>query len=116
MVKERNIALAIIFTIITFGIYGIYWFIMLSDDVKEYSEDNEMMSGAVAFLLTIVTCGIFGIYWFYKLGKAMYTAQEKNHVPATDNSILYLLLEIFGFGIVNYCLMQNDLNKIIESK
>lgn len=30
--KKRNIALAIVFTIITFGIYGIYWFVCLTND------------------------------------------------------------------------------------
>ena len=96
MKQERNIVLGIILTIVTCGIYGIYWFIVLSDDVKEYSGDQEMMSGAVAFLLTLVTCGIFGIYWFYKLGKAMMVAQTNNNLPASDNSILYLFLELFG--------------------
>ncbi len=116
MRQERNIVLAIIFSLITCGIYGIYWFIVLSDEAKEYSGDQEMMSGVVAFLLTLVTCGIFGIYWFYKLGKTMYTAQQNNGLPATDNSILYLVLELFGLGIINYCIIQNDLNAITRKK
>ena len=32
MGKERSIVLCIIFTIITCGIYGIYWMIVLNDD------------------------------------------------------------------------------------
>ncbi len=116
MKQERNIVLGIILSIVTCGIYGIYWFIVLSDDVKEYSGDQEMMSGGIAFLLTLVTCGIFGVYWFYKLGKAMMVAQTNNNLPANDNSILYLFLELFGLGIVNYCLIQNDLNTITRTR
>lgn len=116
MKQERDIVLSIILTVITCGIYGIYWFIVLSDDVKEYSGDQEMMSGGLAFLLTLLTCGIFGIYWFYVLGKAMMVAQQNNNLPANDNSILYLLLQLFGFGIVNHCLIQNDLNAITRKR
>ncbi len=116
MKQERNIALAIVFSIITCGIYSIYWFIVLSDDVKEYSQDQEMMSGGIAFLLNLITCGIFGLYWVYKLGKNMGTAQQLNGLPFSDNSVLYLVLQFFGLGIINYCIIQNDLNAITRVK
>ena len=57
MVKQRNIALCIIFTIITCGIYGIYWFICLSNDANTVSQ-TAGTSGGMAFLLTMVTCGM----------------------------------------------------------
>ncbi len=117
MVKqERSLALAIILSIITCGIYAIYWFIVLSDDVKEYSQDQEMMSGGIAFLLNLITCGLFGIYWVYKLGKNMFKAQQLNNLPATDNSVLYLILQLLGLGIVNYAIIQNDINAITRVK
>lgn len=46
------------------------------------------------------------------MGKAMMQAQAKSGLPVNDNSVLYLILQIFGLGIVNYCLIQNDLNTI----
>ena len=114
--KERNIGLAIFFTIITCGLYGLYWIVVLNDEAKSYSEDATMVSGGLALLLTIVTCGIYGIYWAYKMGKAIEMAQSKNGLTATDNSVLYLILEIFGFGIIAYALMQNDINAITRLK
>ena len=39
--KERNIAVAIILSIITCGIYGIYWFIMITNEAKSLIEHNE---------------------------------------------------------------------------
>ena len=116
MKVERNIAVAIILSIVTCGIYGLYWFVVISDDVKDYSNDQEMMSGGVALLLTIFTCGIFGIYWAYKLGKNMFTAQQMNNLPATDNSVVYLLLELFGLGIVAWAIIQSDLNAITRAR
>lgn len=105
MIRERNIVTNILLSIFTCGIYGIVWFITLTDDAGIASEDSSM-SGGMAFLLTIVTCGIYGIYWNYKMGKAIYAAKEKHNLSGSDNSILYLILGIFGLGIVNYCLMQ----------
>lgn len=110
MIKEKNIAVCVILSIITCGIYGLVWFIGLSDDAGRVSEDTSL-SGGKALLLTIVTCGIYAIYWNYKMGKAISVAGTKRNVAVSDNSVLYVILSIFGLGIVNYCLMQGDLNK-----
>ncbi len=113
MIQQRNIATSIILTIFTCGIYGIIWFIQLTDDVRNASGDESIPSGGIAFLLTLVTCGIYGFYWAYKLGKALNVAQSRAGFSVTaDNSVLYLILQIFGLGIVNYALMQNQLNMI----
>ena len=114
--QERNIVVAIILSIVTCGIYAIYWFIMITDEAKTYAEDTKFTSGGVAFLLSLVTCGIYGIYWAYQMGKIMEQAQSKNGVAAKDNSVLYLVLQIFGFAIINYALIQNDINEITRTK
>ena len=114
MIQKRDLAMYIILTLVTCGIYGIYWFVVLTDDVKTVSKDEQMPSGGLAFLLTLVTCGIYGIYWAYKMGELMKTAQEKNGVEVKDNAVIYLILQLFGLGIVNYALIQADLNVIAE--
>ena len=54
MVQKRDIVVAIILSLVTCGIYGIYWFIVMTDDVKTASGDTQLASGGVAFLLTLV--------------------------------------------------------------
>lgn len=71
---------------------------------------------AVSVILSIVTCNIYGIYWAYKMGQTMSVTQQKNRLPAKDNSVLYLVLQIIGLGIVNYILIQSDLNAIIDKQ
>lgn len=115
MKEERNIAVAVILTLITCGIYGIYWFIVLTDEAKEAAGDTELSSGGLAFVFTLLTCGIYGIYWAYRMGQIMHKAGEKNKLSIADNSVLYLVLQLLGFGIIDYCLIQNDLNTIIRS-
>ena len=114
MIKERNIVTCIILSIVTCGIYGIYWFITLTDDASR-ANDDPSFTGVKAFLFTILTCGIYSIYWNYKIGKEMYEANQKRGIQTSDNSVLYLVLGIFGFGIVTYCLVQNELNTIAKN-
>ena len=113
MVKNRNIVLQIVLSIVTCGIYSIYWFITLTDDAAAKAGDSEL-SGVKAFLLTLVTCGIYGYYWYYKMGKTLKVAGDNNGVAVEDNSVLYLILGLFGLGIVCYCIMQSDLNKMAD--
>ena len=50
------------------------------------------------------------------MGKALLKAKADNGLPADDNSLLYIILQIFGLGLVNYCIMQNDINTIALKK
>lgn len=111
MRSQRNIALAIIFTLITCGIYGIYWFIVLTNEVGEVSGDTSF-TGGKHFLLSLITCGVWSFIWAYQVGQHIAEAQRQRGYMATDNSILYLILTFFGLGIVTYALVQMDVNKL----
>lgn len=115
MIKQKNIVVCILLSLITCGIYGIIWFISMTDDAA-YANDNHEFSGGKAFLFTLITCGIYGIYWNYKMGKELCSAKTKKGLPANDNSVLYLILSILGLGIVNYCLIQSDLNELSNAQ
>ena len=58
--KKRNIVLAIIFTIITLGIYGIYWFVCLTNDSNQMSVEEATASGGMAILFIVITLGMYG--------------------------------------------------------
>ena len=110
MIKNRNIALCIIFSIITCGIYGIYWFIVMTDEMNELAPDDYATSGGLAFVFSLITCGIYSIYWNYKMGIKMNDIEMQEGKGNNSNHILFLLLSLFGLSIINYCLMQSKLN------
>lgn len=112
-VQNRNLVMAVLLSFISCGIYSIYWFVVMTDEVAKVSNDSNM-SGIKAFLFSLITCGIYQLYWYYKMGKNLYLAGRQYNKNISDNSILYLLLGVFGLGIVSYCLMQLDLNKFSE--
>lgn len=111
-IQRKEIVTAILLSLVTCGIYGIIWFISLTNDANTASGEPNQTTGGMAFLFTILTCGIYSFYWCYQMGKKMEKAGRRYGKPISDNSILYLVLAIFGLGIVNYCLIQTDLNNL----
>jgi len=111
MVEKRSIAKAIILSIVTFGIYEIYWFIKMTNEVAEITGDHNNASGGMAFFLTLITGGIYGIFWAYKMGEKL-----DRHEGATkgDRALIYLILQVVGLGIVTFCMIQDSINKIVE--
>lgn len=108
--KQRSIPLCIVFSIITCGLYGIYWFICVTEEARLVS-DRFQTTGGMAFLFSLITCGIYGFYWAYKMGDAMEDARAQHGEPSGSLPILFLLLNIFGLSIVTLALIQNELNK-----
>ncbi len=112
-IQNRNLAMYIVLSIVTCGLFGIYWFIVVTDDVKSIVNDNQTPSG-VAFLLTLVTCGIYGFFWAYKMGEKIDYMKSMNGMPSGNSSILFLILQIFGLQIVNLALIQDSVNKFVD--
>lgn len=82
----------------------------MTDESNSLS-DKKHTSGGIALLLTLITCNIYGIYWNYKMGEKMFDIGKKYNKQISNNSVLYLILSLFGLGLVTYCLIQSDLNK-----
>ncbi|MGI5971692.1 MAG: DUF4234 domain-containing protein [Oscillospiraceae bacterium] len=110
MIQKRNIALNIILTIITCGIYGLYWLVCLTDDTNRLAGVYGT-TGGTALLLTLVTCGIYGLYWAYVRGELIDRVKQSRGIPAGNGGILYLLLFIFG-GVIAYAVIQHEINNL----
>ncbi len=108
MKQPRSVGLCIVLSIVTCGIYGIYWLYCIHEDVMAVCGRPMSVSGGMVILLTIVTCGIYGIYWAFKMGQFLDAAKGN----ANGNSgVLYLVLSLFGFSIIAWALMQSELNR-----
>ena len=112
MIQRREIAICIILSLVTCGFYTIYWFIKLTDDTNIATENSGGTSGGMAFLYSIITCGIYTWIWYYKQGEALDSLAVSKGQASQSRGLLYLLLGIFGLGIVSYALMKDSLNKL----
>lgn len=111
--QQKNIVTCVILSVVTCGIYGIIWMISLTDDTGRLAGDTTM-KGSTAVLLTIITCGIYGYFWAYKMGELVTKAQTAQGKASDSNfPVLFLILQICGLGVVNYALIQNELNKMV---
>ena len=74
-----------------------------------YNAQTKTAGGGTALVYTIITFGIYGFYWFYMQGKKV---DEINGNTNGSTGMVYIILAIFGLGIIPYCLMQSEINKI----
>lgn len=111
-IQRREIVTCIILSIITCGIYGLYWFFCLVNDLNTAANSPDDTGAGMVLLLSIITCGIYGWIWLYKAGEKIDRIRVQNGESPASSAILYLLLSLFGLSIVVYCLIQNELNKV----
>lgn len=114
LIQKRNIALYFILTLVTCGLFGLYWFCTLNDDTNKVSGHPEATNGILALVLTIVTCGIYGLFWMYNMGTRIDEAKAKRGAPGGSSGALYLVLALVGLGFVSEILLQSELNKLAE--
>ncbi len=100
MVKHRNIFLVYLFSIITIGIYGIYWFVSTKNEIN-----NLGAKIPTAWLLIVP---IANIYWEYK-----YCEGFAQKVKKDDNTVLWFIL-FFLVGIIMPAIVQSELNKLAQ--
>ncbi len=111
-IEKRDIVISVVLSIITIGIYALYWLYQVSEDVNALTGREWHCSSGIVILLTIVTFGIYGIYWWYMAGQALdeYIVKTENGMPGS-RGVVYLILSLFGLSIVSLALSQNELNQ-----
>lgn len=100
MIQKRDIVVVYLLTIITLGIYGIYW------EVKTKEEINSLGGDIPTAWLLIVP--IANIYWLYKYAEAYSKLVKKD-----NNGVLWFIV-FWLVSIIMPAIVQSDLNKIAE--
>lgn len=103
--KARKIALCLLFSLITCGIYGIYWFVHVTDETNALAPQHKTASGGLSYLLSVVTCGVYALYWAYRTGQKAGDIRD-----SSDYGILYIFLMLFTLSVAPLCLAQSALN------
>ncbi len=100
MVKYRNIVLVYIYTIITFGIYGIYWMVSTKEEINS--------KGAQIPTAWLLIVPIANLYWIYK-----YCEGFAEKIKKDNNTLLWFVLYIL-LGIIMPAIVQSELNKLAK--
>ena len=107
-----SIPLYLILTIVTVGLFNLYWNYRQIVTCNDLLEREEFRFG-MWFLLCLVTCGLYHLYHQYRMGEAINEIQRSHQLPVMkDLPIISLLVTLFGLAIVADCIHQNEINKI----
>ena len=111
--KYRNIALCIVLSIITCGIYGLYWMYCLNEEINSLSDEPGATSGIMVIIFSIITCNIYTWFWLYKMGERCDTIKQRMGRASSSSAVLYLIFGLVGLNIVSYALMQDTINQSV---
>jgi len=112
---SANIALYLLLTIVTLGLFNLYW------NYRQMRSCNELLgrdefSFVLWLLLVIVTCGLYHFYYQYRMGAALNEIQRLEELPVTEGlPVLSLVAAVLGVGVVADCIHQHELNAIDAS-
>lgn len=110
--EEKSLVQCVLLSIITCGIYSLFWLYDLCRNIKRLNGDT---SSCVGEFLCLIFIPFYSWYWAYTRGKKINAAAQKYGILSGDSSVLYLILAIIGFGgIVLYVVMQNELNNLYK--
>lgn len=107
-----SIAAGIVLSIITCGLYNIYW------NYRQFQAMNTLLGREEYkfwpwLLLSIVTCGIYHIYYEYKMGSDLYTwLKEQGKDPNPNLPVIGLVLACLGLTVISDAVYQNEFNKL----
>ena len=108
-INKRSIVVCILLSIITFGIYGIYWLYLLVKNTRSIQKNTTSCTGE---MLCLIFVPFYSLYWWYTRVEKVKQEFSQHNYASTGNGIVYLIFAIFGFSIVSMAIMQSDFNSL----
>lgn len=98
MIKQRSLIGYILLTLVTAGIYGIYWIYKYAKDLNTMcAGDGGKTGGALAFfLLAPITCGIYPFVWYYKAANRLQQNAPRYGLMFKESGSTVLLWGLLG--------------------
>lgn len=109
MIMKRSVPICILLSIVTCGIYAMYWFVAATNEVDAVTGDYGP-GGGMSLLFTILTCGIYGVYWAWKTGDKLDVSRVRHGAVPGSFPVLFLILNLLGLSIVTLAIIQSELN------
>lgn len=126
---DRNFGTYLLFSIITCGIYSLFFFYYLIEDLNTVCEPMENPTDSqkspnyiLVLIFGILTCGIYTLFWLYKQGNRIQNTGRKYGLEINENGTTLLLWPLLGillcgFGsiigsLVSYYYFITNINKL----
>ena len=120
MREDRNFVTILLLSIVTCGIYELYFMYTAINDLNTAFEGDgqESPSFGMWLLLTIITCGIYNVYWWYKQGMRMeMSGMDRYGLNIQEGGMIFLILAIATYfiglpGFIALYFLVRNLNMI----
>jgi len=112
--KTRNPWGVWLLSLVTLGIYHLYWYYKVNAELRDYNETILVQPGIalMAILFGGLLCGIPPIVSWVKTGGRIAHAQRIAGRLERCSGLVGFLLQLLGFGVVYY---QSQINKVWDS-
>lgn len=100
--KQRSVAVVLLLTVVTFGLYQIYWFIKTKDEMVSLGAD--IPTG----LLLIIP--IVNLYWMWKWSEGV------EHVTNGRTSAVASIVLLVALGLIGPMILQAALNRVAAAE
>ena len=111
MLKNRSIVMVIILTIVTCGIYGLYWVYDTLRSMELETGTEGSVGATVCLLLCIFLSPVGFILFGMAADEQLNMIKAKRNIPQVDNKVMYMLLGFF-ISIVLIALVQDEINRL----
>ena len=105
--QKRNIAVCVVLSIVTFGIYGIVWLSRICKDIRHLHGEEAPVATEVVLIVLIP---FYSWYWAVTRGRQMYEDSEKRGGNMADNKMLYLIFSVLNLAVFTMGFMQSQFN------
>lgn len=112
---ERSPGLVVLFSLITCGIYLLFWYISVLSEMREAGHSPTGNTPGLDILFMILSCGIYGLYVDYRISKEIAAMQHERGLLVDDTSVVVLILDLCGLGVIGSALQQTNLNRIWQT-
>ena len=109
LLSTTSLVISILLSIVTLGIYGIYWMYLLVKNTRSIQKDTTSCTGEMLCLLFVP---FYSLYWWCTKGEKVKEGFKEHNYASTSNGTIYLILAILGLSIVSMAIMQSDFNSL----
>lgn len=104
---KRNTAVYVILSVITGGIFGLYWQYLLIRDTQSLKTERTR-SGDELFAMICIP--FYHVFWWIKRAGTVETVLSRNGKTAKGKKWMYALFSLLFLDVVNAALMQSSFN------
>jgi hypothetical protein len=113
---KRNPLVVLGLTFITIGIYGLYWYYKVNEEILRFTKDDTI--SPTRSLLAVFPGGLLIVPPFiayYNTANHIVAMQEERHMPSQISPALVVVLRLFLLSLAAAPYMQEHLNRVWDA-